>query len=185
MITANVPSREIWRTPAPAAYQSSTGAWQVGRTASSTSVTNKLAVESPPSAEDIAPKRKSKKKGKQREELAAASSRKSKKAHVPESAALAAAHEQADGPLGAPHIVTSEPQILEEEAEIEEDVMLEEEEAAREEAEEAARERRESNQEQGVWDQSVSPPVASPAYETSNEDAFKNVWGGGGQGSSK
>ncbi|KAH7031140.1 organic solute transporter Ostalpha-domain-containing protein [Microdochium trichocladiopsis] len=179
-ITANIPSREIWRTPAPAAYQASSGAWQVGRTPSSTSVTNRREVaNSPPTAEAIAPK-KSRRKGKQREELAAASKPKKHHKHAPEPAALAAQHEQADGPLGAPHIVTSEPQILEEEAEVEEDIQLEEEEAAREAAEEAARQRAESNEEQGIWDEPVSPPVQSPAYESGNDEAFKNVWGGGG-----
>lgn len=107
VITANVPTRDRWLSRGPAVYQSATGAWHASRSSSYQSVSNKPVAPTTPSAETIVSK---KKKGKQRQT-------KHDPIPTPEPTAVAAEETYSKGPLGAPVLSTSDPQILEEEAE--------------------------------------------------------------------
>lgn len=120
-------------------YQSRTGAWNASRSSSLISVSNKppLKTASRASSESIDTQNK---KGKQRQSISAAS--------PPEPSAQAAQEAQSKGPLGAPVITTSEPQILEEEAE-----------------------------EDDLTDETSDQDGPSPVYATGQEDEFRNVWG--------
>ncbi|KAJ3570437.1 hypothetical protein NPX13_g5731 [Xylaria arbuscula] len=140
VITANVPSRDLWVSSEPRVYQSRTGAWNASRSSSSISVSNKPALKtaSRASTESIDTQNK---KGKRKQSI-------SDVASPPEPTAQAAQEAQSKGPLGAPIISTSEPQILEEEAE-----------------------------EDNLTDETSDQDGPSPVYATGQEDEFRNVWG--------
>ncbi|KAI0165641.1 DUF300-domain-containing protein [Xylariaceae sp. FL1272] len=113
VITANIPPREIWRSPEPRVYQSRDGTWNAQRSLSETSVSNR------PEAPENQPAKKGwleteLQKGKQREVHAQHS--------PPKPAVQAAQEEQSSGPLGAPVLTTADPQILLEEAEEDDDL---------------------------------------------------------------
>ncbi|KAI1265742.1 DUF300-domain-containing protein [Xylariaceae sp. FL1019] len=113
VITANIPPREIWRSPEPRVYQSRDGTWNAQRSLSETSVSNR------PEAPENQPAKKGWleteiQKGKQREAHAQHS--------PPKPAVQAAEEEQSSGPLGAPVLNTADPQILLEEAEEDDDL---------------------------------------------------------------
>ncbi|OTB01555.1 hypothetical protein M426DRAFT_25585 [Hypoxylon sp. CI-4A] len=161
VVTANVPTRDRWIHRQPAVYQAPTGAWHTVRSQSSQSVSNRPAASTVPSAEDVISK---KKKGKQRQ------SKPTPKTPPPEPTAIAAEESQAKGPLGAPVLSTSDPQILEEEAE-EEDPTFKVGEATPEETTAGGQENR-------LWagDGEEQNPT-SPVFSTGQEDEFRNVWG--------
>ncbi|CAJ2512906.1 Uu.00g010250.m01.CDS01 [Anthostomella pinea] len=108
VITANIPTRDIWVSSGARVYQSSSGAWNTARSVSSLSVTNVPTEPPAPSPEAVKPKKK--KKGKQKEAEPVVSSPLDTRARVSEEA-------ESKGPLGAPVLTTSDPFILEEEAE--------------------------------------------------------------------
>ncbi|KAI0095728.1 DUF300 domain protein [Nemania sp. FL0031] len=138
VITANIPSRDLWISSGPRVYQSSTGAWNASRSSSSISISNKPAGPKP---ERAAPIETQTKKGKQKET-------KPQVASPPEPTAQAAHESQSKGPLGAPVLTTSEPQILEEEAE-----------------------------EDDLTDDTSDQDESGPIYATGQEEEFRNVWG--------
>ncbi|KAI0438309.1 DUF300 domain protein [Xylaria telfairii] len=107
VITANMPSRDLWISPGPRIYQSSTGAWNASRSSSSISISNKPPTLETPSTK---PAEAQDKKGKQRQS-------KPRSASPPEPTVQATKESQSKGPLGAPVLTTNDPQILEEEAE--------------------------------------------------------------------
>ncbi|KAI0406822.1 DUF300 domain protein [Xylaria palmicola] len=107
VITANVPSRDLWISSGPRVYQSATGAWNASRSSSSVSISNQPPALNPASP---GPLETHDKKGKQKQSKPEAAS-------PPEPTAQAAQESQSKGPLGAPVLNTNEPQILEEEAE--------------------------------------------------------------------
>ena len=113
MVTANIPTRDRWLSPHPIAYQSSTGAWGVARSKSQVSISNRPLPESVGSASSVGNPKQTK-KGKEKQT-------KSTPPPVPEPAAQHAEETQAEGPLGAPHLTTDDPQILLEEAEEDEE----------------------------------------------------------------
>ncbi|KAI0017509.1 DUF300-domain-containing protein [Xylariomycetidae sp. FL0641] len=151
VITANIPSRDLWLSPGPRVYQAPTGAWNAVRSRSSISISNK---PPEPEASSSGPSTTTKKigemkpeKGKQKER------RRSSVPSVPEPTARAAEELQSEGPLGAPVLTTNDPQILLEEAEEDEtDVTTSPEDGSQ-------------------------PDAASPLYTTGHEDEFQNVWG--------
>ncbi|KAI2465565.1 DUF300-domain-containing protein [Annulohypoxylon bovei var. microspora] len=162
VVTANVPTRERWLSRQPAVYQSSTGAWQTARTRSSQSISNIPTETTAPSPETIVSK---KKKGKQKQTKFTPKS-------PPEPTAVAAEQSQSQGPLGAPILSTSDPQILEEEAE-EEDPMFKVGESTSEEVTPGGQE-----EEEGQWGgDGAGHSTTSPVFST-GEDEFRNVWGG-------
>lgn len=145
VITANLPSRDLWISSGPRVYQSaSSGAWNASRSSSSISISNKPAAPKTVNAVTAESTKAQKKKGKQKESKPQATP-------PPEPAAQAAQESQSRGPLGAPLLSTSDPQILEEEAEeeIEDD----------------------------VTDEHSGQDGPSPVYATGQEDEFRNVWG--------
>lgn len=147
VITANLPSRDLWISSGPRVYQStSSGAWNASRSSSSISISNKPAVPKTVNAVTDESTKAQKKKGKQKES-------KSQATPAPEPAVQAAQESQSQGPLGAPLLSTSDPQILEEEAE-EEEVT-----------------------DDDVADESPGQDGPSPVYATGHEDEFRNVWG--------
>ncbi|KAI2617004.1 DUF300-domain-containing protein [Hypomontagnella submonticulosa] len=161
VITANVPTRESWLSTPPSVYQSSTGAWHPVRSRSSQSISNRPAATTAPSAETVTTK---KKKGKQRQAKPAPEP-------VPETAAVAAEESQSKGPLGAPILSTSDPQILEEEAEEEEDSTFQVGETTPDETAPGGEENR-------PWaGDGAEDRTTSPIFSTGNEDEFRNVWG--------
>ncbi|KAI1193681.1 DUF300-domain-containing protein [Nemania serpens] len=107
VITANMPSRDIWVSSGPRVYQSATGAWNASRSSSSISISNKPAV---PKTANAAPTEAQANKGKQKQPNPHATS--------PPAPTAQAAQEssQSKGPLGAPALTTNDPQILAEEA---------------------------------------------------------------------
>ncbi|KAI0838927.1 DUF300-domain-containing protein [Hypoxylon sp. FL0890] len=165
VITANVPTRDLWLSRQPVVYQSSTGAWRTSRSNSSRSISNVPTAATVPSSETIAETvvSKKKKKGKQKQA-------KSTPEHPPEPAAVAAEQEQSKGPLGAPLLSTAEPQILQEEAE-EEDPTFQ--------VGEATPETTPEGQENiSPWDGAgTEQSTTSPVFSTGHEDEFRNVWG--------
>ncbi|KAI1631997.1 organic solute transporter Ostalpha-domain-containing protein [Biscogniauxia mediterranea] len=157
VITANIPSRDIWRSPHPTAYQTRTGAWDMRRNVSSVSVSNRptaSAASATPGIETVTSK---KKKGKQKQ-------RKREPSPVPEPAVRASEESQSKGPLGAPILTTSDPQILEQEAEEEIDATFQVGEPTPEETTPAEEE-------------PARLDTTSPLYGTGQEDEFRNVWG--------
>ncbi|KAI0506484.1 DUF300 domain protein [Xylaria bambusicola] len=141
VITANIPSRDLWVSSEPRVYQSRTGAWNASRSSSSISVSNKppaLKTASRTSSESIETQDK---KGKRKQS-------KPQVASPPEPTVQVAQESQSKGPLGAPVLSTSEPQILEEEAE-----------------------------EDDLTDEVSDQDGPSPVYTTGQEDEFRNVWG--------
>lgn len=105
-----------------------------------------------------------KKKGKQRQAKPAPEP-------VPETAAVAAEESQSKGPLGAPILSTSDPQILEEEAEEEEDSTFQVGETTPDETAPGGEENR-------PWaGDGAEDRTTSPIFSTGNEDEFRNVWG--------
>ncbi|KAI0012958.1 DUF300-domain-containing protein [Xylariaceae sp. FL0662B] len=159
VVTANIPTRDLWVSPHPTVYQSRTGAWQPARSRSSQSVSNRPAMKTASSAQNTANRSK---KGKQKQNIPAPSP-------VPEPTSLASEENQSKGPLGAPVLTTSDPQILEEEAE-EEDPAFRIGEPAPGEVTPTAEESRQ-------WDSARTRPNAtSPIYST-GEDEFGSVWG--------
>ncbi|KAI1334813.1 DUF300-domain-containing protein [Xylariaceae sp. FL0016] len=113
VITANIPSRDLWRDPGPRPVQSATGAWNATRSRSSVSISNKPVAVTDPSVEQSTRKQI---KGKQKEGKTKRSSI-SSISSPPEPTAQLAEETQSKGPLGAPVLTTNDPQILEEEAE--------------------------------------------------------------------
>ncbi|KAI0398393.1 DUF300-domain-containing protein [Xylariaceae sp. FL0594] len=138
VITANEPSRDLWISPGPRPYQTANGAWNASRS-SSISISNRPA----------APKRASTESVQSRDVKGKRKQRNASPSPAPEPTAQAAKEAQSQGPLGAPVLTTSDPQILAEEAEEEELT----EESADEEDE------------------------GGPIYATGQEDEFRNVWG--------
>ncbi|KAF3067033.1 hypothetical protein GL218_08812 [Daldinia childiae] len=160
VITANVPTRERWLSTHPDVYQSRTGAWHATRSLSSESLSNRPPATTASSTETIKSK---KKKGKQKQT-------KHLPKPPPEPTAVAAEESQSKGPLGAPILSTSEPQILEEEAE-EEDLTFKVGEPT---PDEVTPEGQESNQ----WgNDEAEHDATSPVFSAGNEDEFRNVWG--------
>lgn len=133
-------------------YQSSTGAWHASRSSSYQSVSNKPAAVTTPIAETIVSKRK---KGKQRQN-------KHDPVPTPEPTAIAAEESQSKGPLGAPVLSTSDPQILEEEAE-EEDPTFKVGESTPDDIATGGQENTEHN--------------TTSSYFGADNDEFRNVWG--------
>ncbi|KAI2607605.1 DUF300-domain-containing protein [Hypoxylon fragiforme] len=163
VITANVPSREHWRSRQPTVYQANTGAWHASRSNSSKSISNRPASVTTPSAEVVTSKRK---KGKQKQS-------KPVPGPVPEPTVVAGKESQSQGPLGAPVLSTSDPQILEEEAE-EEDPTFQ----VGEMTPDAVTP---GQQGDGTWDNNeVGQSETSPLFSPDNEEEFRNVWGGDG-----
>ncbi|KAI5918617.1 organic solute transporter Ostalpha-domain-containing protein [Camillea tinctor] len=160
VITANIPSRDLWRSPHPTVYQTRTGAWDMRRNISSVSVSNRPAtstastVSATPGIETITSK---KKKGKQKQ-------KKREPSPIPEPAVRASEESQSKGPLGAPSLTTSDPQILEQEAEEEPDPTFQVGEPTPEETTPAEEE-------------PAKVDATSPLYTTGQEDEFRNVWG--------
>ncbi|KAI0599406.1 organic solute transporter Ostalpha-domain-containing protein [Biscogniauxia sp. FL1348] len=157
VITAHIPSRDIWRSPHPTAYQTRTGAWDMRRNVSSVSVSNRptaSAASATPGIETVTSK---KKKGKQKQ-------KKREPSPVPEPAVRASEESQSKGPLGAPILTTSDPQILEQEAEEEIDATFQVGEPTPEETTPAEEE-------------PARLDTTSPLYTTGQEDEFRNVWG--------
>jgi hypothetical protein len=145
VITANLPSRDLWISSGPRVYQSASSAgWNASRSSSSISISNKPAAPKTVNAVTAESTKAQKKKGKQKESKPQATP-------PPEPAAQAAQESQSQGPLGAPLLSTSDPQILEEEAEEEID--------------------------DDVTDESSGQDGPSPVYATGQEDEFRNVWG--------
>ncbi|KAI0861818.1 DUF300-domain-containing protein [Xylaria cubensis] len=141
VITANMPSRDLWISSGPRVYQSSSGAWNASRSSSSISISNKPpALETASSAK---PTETQDKKGKQKQPNPQAAS----PTEPPEPTVQATKESQSKGPLGAPVLTTSDPQILEEEAEEE------------------------------LSDEISDDDGPSPVYTTGQEDEFRNVWG--------
>ncbi|KAI0185470.1 organic solute transporter Ostalpha-domain-containing protein [Xylaria flabelliformis] len=141
VITANMPSRDLWISSGPRVYQSSSGAWNASRSSSSISISNK-----PPALETASsanPTETQDKKGKQKQPNPQAAS----PTEPPEPTVQATKESQSKGPLGAPVLTTSDPQILEEEAEEE------------------------------LSDEISDDDGPSPVYTTGQEDEFRNVWG--------
>ncbi|KAI0379778.1 DUF300-domain-containing protein [Hypomontagnella monticulosa] len=161
VITANVPTRESWLSTQPSVYQSSTGAWHAARSRSSQSISNRPTAPTAPSTETVTTKKK--KKGKQ-------SQTKPAPEPIPEPAAVAAEESQSKGPLGAPILSTSDPQILEEEAE-EEDPTFQVGDTTPDETAPGSEENRQWGGD-GAEDRTTSP-----IFSTGNEDEFRNVWG--------
>ncbi|KAI8960702.1 DUF300-domain-containing protein [Daldinia sp. FL1419] len=160
VITANVPTRERWLSRHPDVYQSRTGAWHASRSQSSQSLSNRPPATTTPSAETVKSKRK---KGKQKQTKHAPEP-------PPEPTAVAAEESQSKGPLGAPILSTSDPQILEEEAE-EEDPTFKVGEPT---PDEVNAEGQEANQ----WSNNgAQHDITSPVFSPGNEDEFRNVWG--------
>ncbi|KAI1170203.1 DUF300 domain protein [Nemania sp. FL0916] len=116
VITANIPTRDLWISTGPRVYQAPSGAWNASRSSSSISISNQ-----PPDPEPVSagPTETQAGKGKQKPPRPQAAS-------PPEPTAQAAQESQSKGPLGAPVLNTNEPQILEEEAEEEEEDISEE-----------------------------------------------------------
>ncbi len=116
-----------------------------------------------PSAEVVTSKRK---KGKQKQS-------KPVPGPVPEPTVVAGKESQSQGPLGAPVLSTSDPQILEEEAE-EEDPTFQ----VGEMTPDAVTP---GQQGDGTWDNNeVGRSETSPLFSPDNEEEFRNVWGGDG-----
>ncbi|KAI8629214.1 DUF300-domain-containing protein [Xylariaceae sp. FL1651] len=107
VITANMPSKDLWVSSGARVYQSANGAWNATRSSSSESISNRPAAPERTSTESI---RTRSNKGKQKESTSHSTA-------VPETTAQAAQESQSKGPLGAPVLTTNDPQILEEEAE--------------------------------------------------------------------
>ncbi|KAI1499696.1 organic solute transporter Ostalpha-domain-containing protein [Biscogniauxia marginata] len=152
VVTAHIPTRDLWRSPQPTAYQTRTGAWDVQRSISSISVSNRPAAPMAPSVETITSK---KKKGKQKQKKRAPSP-------PPEPTVRAYEDSQSKGPLGAPVLTTNDPQILEEEAE-EEDLTFQVGEPTPDATTPAEDEPR--------------VDTMSSLYTTGQDDEFRNVWG--------
>ncbi|KAI0172290.1 DUF300-domain-containing protein [Hypoxylon sp. FL1284] len=160
VITANVPSGDRWLSRGPAVYQSGTGAWHASRSSSSLSISNKPVAGSTRSPETITSKRK---KGKQRQIT-------HNPVPTPEPTAIAAEEAQSKGPLGAPVLATSDPQILEEEAE-EEDPTFKI-------GESTPEEMASGGQEEEQWDSVRTGHNTTSSYFGAENDAeFRNVWG--------
>ncbi|KAI2621129.1 DUF300-domain-containing protein [Hypoxylon sp. NC1633] len=159
VITANVPTRDLWISQQPAVYQSSTGAWHASRSQSSQSISNRPADETTPSVETVASKKKKGKQGRT----------KSGSNPPPEPTAVAAEETQSKGPLGAPVLATSDPQILLEEAE-EEDPTFQVGDSTPEDASPGEQENRQ-------WGGVGTDDTTNPVFNPGNEDEFRNVWG--------
>ncbi|KAI1877234.1 uncharacterized protein JN550_001306 [Neoarthrinium moseri] len=164
VITANIPSRERWVAHA-SVYQVPSGAWnavgggisvhssrpQAQSSASTDTLSNKLK------------KGKGKEKEKERKKgsfdvPSAGSPTEARKPVAEESAAS-----QAQGPLGAPVLETSDPQILQEEAD--------------EEAVEDAVEEEDETFQIGEPTPDETEDSRSPLYGSGPEDEFQNPWG--------
>ncbi|KAI0550614.1 DUF300-domain-containing protein [Xylaria curta] len=142
VITANIPSRDLWISSGPRVYQSSTGAWNASRSSSSISISNKSPTLETASTK---PTKTQDRKGKQKQPNTQAAS---PPEPTPEPTVQATKESQSKGPLGAPVLTTSDPQILEEEAEEDE-----------------------------LTDETSEDDGQSPVYTTGQEDEFRNVWG--------
>ncbi|KAI0478613.1 DUF300-domain-containing protein [Xylariaceae sp. FL0804] len=147
VITANIPTRDLWIDTGPRVYQSATGAWNTTRSSSSISISNKPAEEPVgPDTESVTSKAtKGKAPEAKRYSMSSVSS-------PPEPTAQASEEAQAKGPLGAPVLNTADPQILEEEAE--EDDLTDEVTPAGD----------------------VSGQFATNPFATGHEEEFANVW---------
>ncbi|KAH9883752.1 DUF300-domain-containing protein [Xylariomycetidae sp. FL2044] len=149
VITANIPTRDLWITPHPTQVQSPTGAWAATRSRSSISVSNRPAIAAGSSSESIVTKKQRKEeKGKHKETRHAPES-------PPEPTVRASEESQSKGPLGAPVLTTNDPQILEEEAE-EEDTEFQVGEL--------------------TPDEDGSVTGNNPPYSAGQEDDLHNVW---------
>ncbi|KAI5865068.1 DUF300-domain-containing protein [Durotheca rogersii] len=168
VITANVPSRDLWTSGTPAVYQSSTGAWHASRSRSSQSISNKPITKPAPSAQTVISK---KKKGKQKQS-------KSAPKRPPEPAVVAAQESQSQGPLGPPVLTTSDPHILEQEAE-EEDPNFRIGDATPDKTTPGVQAEDRSGGD-GPWGgaEVEQEGTRSPFFSAGNEDEFRNVWGG-------
>ncbi|KAI1807611.1 DUF300-domain-containing protein [Daldinia bambusicola] len=159
VITANVPTRERWLSTHPDVYQSRSGAWHATRSLSSQSLSNRPPVTTTSSAETVTSK---KKKGKQKQSKHAPEP-------PPEPTAVVAEESQSKGPLGAPVLSTSDPQILEEEAEEEDPFRV---------GDPTPDEVSPGGQEAKQWgSDGAGNNTASPMFSPENEDEFRNVWG--------
>ncbi|GAP91918.1 putative DUF300 domain protein [Rosellinia necatrix] len=110
VVTANIPSRDLWTSSSPRVYQSTTGAWNESRSSSSVSISNRPPAPKSVSAASERSAEAPNRKGKQKQSTKQA-------ALPPKSTANAAQESQSEGPLGAPLLSTNDAQILEEEAE--------------------------------------------------------------------
>ncbi|RYP54847.1 hypothetical protein DL768_000411 [Monosporascus sp. mg162] len=135
-------------------WNANSGAWSVARSDSSISISNRPQPETAASASSVTGGKK-KEKGKEKQTRSSPSP-------PPEPTAQVSEETQSKGPLGAPLLTTSDPQILIEEAE-EEDLDLEVGEPA--------------PREPDPWnDPTAGEDMRSPHYGIDGEDEFRNVW---------
>ncbi|ORY62931.1 organic solute transporter Ostalpha-domain-containing protein [Pseudomassariella vexata] len=169
VVTANIPARERWIGHA-AVYQASSGAWNAARSYDSLH-SGRPNTRSVGSAEDVLSHKKG--KGKQQRALSNQPSP-GTPAKAPKPTAQQAKSSQSRGPLGAPVIDSSDPQLLLEEAEEEEQDTFQVGEPTPDEDSPGAEESRQ-------WDDGVQDvgrvkisPLATP-----DEEDFSNPWGSG------
>ncbi|RYO91066.1 hypothetical protein DL762_002362 [Monosporascus cannonballus] len=136
-------------------WNASSGGWSVARSDSSISISNRPQPEPAASASSVTGGKK-KEKGKEKQTRSSPSP-------PPEPTAQVSEETQSKGPLGAPLLTTSDPQILIEEAE-EEDLDLEVGEP--------------TPREPDPWNDPIAgEDMRTPHYGIDGDDEFRNVWG--------
>ncbi|RYP25142.1 hypothetical protein DL765_000023 [Monosporascus sp. GIB2] len=136
-------------------WNASSGGWSVARSDSSISISNRPQPEPAASASSVTGGKK-KEKGKEKQVRSSPSP-------PPEPTAQVSEETQSKGPLGAPLLTTSDPQILIEEAE-EEDLDLEVGEP--------------TPREPDPWNDPIAgEDMRTPRYGIDGDDEFRNVWG--------
>ncbi|KAK8011378.1 organic solute transporter Ostalpha-domain-containing protein [Apiospora arundinis] len=177
VITANIPSRERWYRSS--AVQSSTGTWGAAQSRSSSYNSTRPAARTAGSSGSLTnpdPLVKGKQKERKKSLLANEPSP-STPAKVIRPVEQKAEASQKNGPLGAPVLSTSDPQILMEEAEDEED---EDETTPFQVGEPTPDETSPGAEESKQWDEQTRKDdnSKSPLYGSGGEDEFQNPWEG-------
>ncbi|KAK7927036.1 hypothetical protein PG985_004034 [Apiospora marii] len=171
VITANIPSRERWYGQARV-HQSSSGTWGADSRAASYSSTRPAAKTVGSSGSLTKQLVKGKQKARKQSLLANEPSPGSP-AKVIKTVTEEAESSQKNGPLGAPVLSTSDPQVLMEEAEDEED-----EATPFQVGEPTPDENSPGAEESRLWDDEARGNGKSPLYGSGGEDEFHNPWEG-------
>ncbi|KAI0132133.1 organic solute transporter Ostalpha-domain-containing protein [Xylariales sp. AK1849] len=170
VITANIPARERWVGHA-SIYQSENGAWNAAQEHSTLHDSRPQATTT--GSTETLSKKTIKGKEKERRKASFNVPTAGTPASVPKSTASEAEETQSHGPLGAPIIETSAPQILLEEAEEEEDDTFKIGEPTPDEDSPGAEESRLWNDEANGAQESTNP-----LYGVDKDDELQNPWSG-------